>query len=81
MVEELPGDSTLIMEVLFDIRGNTETIIGLPKKKTMAKKKKLTAEEYAEIKARGADLDRRLQEAIARRKAEEAERRRGEPSK
>jgi hypothetical protein len=47
----------------------------------MAKKKKLTAEEYAEIKARGADLDRRLQEAISRRKAEEAERRRGEPSK
>ena len=48
---------------------------------TVTKKKKLTAEEYAEIKARGADLDRRLQEAIARRKAEEAERRRGEPSK
>jgi hypothetical protein len=29
VVEELPGDSTLSMEVLFDIRGNTETIIGL----------------------------------------------------
>ncbi len=27
MVEELPDDATLIMEVLFDIRGNTDLII------------------------------------------------------
>jgi hypothetical protein len=41
----------------------------------MAKRKRETAEERAARKARGADLDRRLQEAIARRKAEAAERR------
>jgi hypothetical protein len=29
VVKELPGDSTLSMEVLVEIRGNTETIIGL----------------------------------------------------
>jgi len=40
----------------------------------MGKKKRMTPEEYAAWKARGADLDRRLQEAIARRKAEAAKR-------
>jgi len=29
MVEELPDDATLIMEVLFDIRENTDLIIDL----------------------------------------------------
>jgi hypothetical protein len=42
----------------------------------MGKKKRMTPEEYAAWKARGADLDRRLKEAIARRKAEGAQRRR-----
>ena len=40
------------------------------------KKKRETPEERAARKARGAELDRRLQEAIARRKAEAAQRRR-----
>jgi len=42
----------------------------------MGKKKQRTPEERAAWKARGADLDRRLAEAIARRKAQAAERRR-----
>jgi hypothetical protein len=42
----------------------------------MGKKKQQTAEERAARKARGAELDRRVQEAIARRKAEAADRRR-----
>jgi len=42
----------------------------------MGKKKQMTPEERAARKARGAELDRRLKEAIARRKAE-IERRRG----
>jgi hypothetical protein len=42
----------------------------------MGKKKRMTPEEYAAWKARGADLDRRLREAIARRKARSAEQRR-----
>jgi hypothetical protein len=42
----------------------------------MGKKKRMTPEEYAAWKARGADLDRRLKEAIARRKSEAAQRRR-----
>jgi hypothetical protein len=42
----------------------------------MGKKNQQTPEERAARKARGAELDRRLQEAIARRKAEAAERRR-----
>ena len=40
----------------------------------MGKKKRMTPEEYAAWKARGADLDRRLREAIERRKKEAAER-------
>jgi hypothetical protein len=40
----------------------------------MAKRKRETPEERAERKARGADLDRRLRAAIARRKAEATER-------
>lgn len=63
------------MQVLFDIRTNTDYIIDLLEE-TMGKKKQQTPEERAARKARGADLDRRLQEAIARRKAEAAERRR-----
>jgi hypothetical protein len=35
----------------------------------------MTPEEYAAWKARGADLDRRLKEAIERRKKQAAERR------
>jgi hypothetical protein len=42
----------------------------------MGKKKQMTPEERAARKARGAELDRRLAEAIARRKAHAAERRR-----
>jgi hypothetical protein len=42
----------------------------------MGKKRKWTPEEYAAWKARSADLDRRLAEPIARRKAQAAERRR-----
>ena len=42
----------------------------------MGKKKQRTPEERAAWKARRADLDRRLSEAIARRKAEAVERRR-----
>jgi hypothetical protein len=38
-------------------------------------KKGMTPEEYAAWKARGADLDRRLKEAIERRKKQAAERR------
>jgi hypothetical protein len=41
----------------------------------MSKKKQRTPEERAAWKARRADLDRRLREAIARRKAESARRR------
>ncbi len=67
VAEDLPSDATLIMEVLFDIRRNW--------RKTMGKKKRETPEERAARKARGADLDRRLREAIERRKAEAAERR------
>ena len=40
----------------------------------MAKKYRESPEHRAERKARGADLDRRLREAIARRKAEAAKR-------
>jgi hypothetical protein len=42
----------------------------------MGKKKQQTPEERAARKARGAELDRRLESAIARRKAEAAEQRR-----
>jgi hypothetical protein len=42
----------------------------------MSKKKRMTPEEYAAWKARGADLDRRLRQAIDRRKEEAASRRR-----
>jgi hypothetical protein len=42
----------------------------------MGKKKQRTPEERAAWKARGAELDRRLQEAIARRKADAAKRQR-----
>ena len=44
----------------------------------MGKKKRMTPEEYAAWKARGADLDRRLREAIERRKKEAAERHQSE---
>jgi hypothetical protein len=40
----------------------------------MAKKKRMTPEEYAAWKARGEELDRRLEAAIARRQAQAAER-------
>jgi hypothetical protein len=40
----------------------------------MAKRRRETPEERAARKARGADLDRRVLEAIARRKAEAAKR-------
>jgi hypothetical protein len=43
----------------------------------MGKKKRWTPEEYAAWKARSADLSRRLEEAIARRKARAAEQRGG----
>jgi hypothetical protein len=42
----------------------------------MGKKKQRTPEERAAWRARGAELDRRLQAAIASRKAQAAERRR-----
>ena len=42
----------------------------------MGKKKQRTPEERAAWRARGVELDRRLEEAIARRKAEAAQRRR-----
>jgi hypothetical protein len=35
----------------------------------MGKKKRMTPEEYAAWKARGAEIDRRLREAIERQKA------------
>jgi hypothetical protein len=44
----------------------------------MGKKKGMTPEEYAAWKARGADLDRRLREAIERRQKEAEERRQRE---
>jgi hypothetical protein len=40
----------------------------------MAKKRRETPEERAARKARGAELDRRVMQAIARRKAEAAKR-------
>jgi hypothetical protein len=46
----------------------------------MGQKKQRTPEERDAWKARGADLDRRLREAIARRKAEAARRRAEEAS-
>jgi hypothetical protein len=63
------------MEVLFDIRTNTDFIIELTGARTMAKRYRESPEHRAERKARGAELDRRLREAIARRKAEAAKRR------
>ena len=44
----------------------------------MGKKKRMTPDEYAAWKARKADLDRRMLEAIARRKAMLAEQQRAE---
>jgi hypothetical protein len=75
VAEELPDDPTLVMEVLFDIRKDTGTS-SICSRKTMGNKKQRTAEERAAWRARSVELDRRLEEAIARRKAEAAQRRR-----
>jgi hypothetical protein len=45
----------------------------------MGKKNPMTPEEYAAWKARGADPDRRLREAIERHKKEAPVRRQSEP--
>jgi hypothetical protein len=67
-------------EVLLDIRVTPTTSSSFWKRTTMGKKKKWTSEERAAWKARSEDLTRRLEAAIARRKAEAARRAAEKPS-
>ncbi len=74
-------DAMLIMETLFDIRANTVLIIELIREDDgKEEEEQENAEEWAAWKARSEDLTRRLEAAIARRKAEAARRAAGESS-
>lgn len=78
MPDEAFEDATVIMEALLDIPARTRNTSSGCSRRMMGKKKQRTPEERAAWKARRADLDRRLREAIERRKAQAARRRAGE---